>query len=143
MGQSSNTPQERKKWNLKSKFRIIPRDFVKLKNGTVVTEIEEVGIGSNTLSFDEYVELRLFALVLQVAKSGTLFAPLFKFLGEQNIDIFDLLYKMLKSINLTSKNLQELFNQFKQDTITELWDSPEEIEKNYQNESEYNKLLRR
>jgi len=140
-GSELNTPQERKKWNLKSKFRIIPRDFVKLKNGTVVTEIEEVGIGSNTLSFDEYVELRLFALVLQVAKSGTLFAPLFKFLGEQNIDIFDLLYKMLKSINLTSKNLQELFNQFKQDTITELWDSPEEIEKNYQNESEYNKLL--
>jgi hypothetical protein len=48
---------------------------------------------------------------------------------------------MLKSINLASKNLQELFNQFKQDTITELWDTPEEIEKNYQNESEYKKLL--
>ena len=140
-GSELNTPQERKKWNLKSKFRIIPRDFVKLKNGTVVTEIEEVGIGSNTLSFDEYVELRLFALVLKVAKSGTIFTPLFKFLGEQKIDIFDLLYKILKNINLAPKNLQELFNQFKQDTITELWDSPEEIEKNYQNESEYNKLL--
>ena len=48
---------------------------------------------------------------------------------------------MVKNINLAPKNLQELFNQFKQDTITELWDSPEEIEKNYQNESEYNKLL--
>ena len=117
------------------------KDFVKLKNGTVVTEIEEVGIGSNTLSFDEYVELRLLALIIKVTKSGTIFAPLFKFLGEQNVDIFDLLYKMLKSINLASKNLQELFNQFKQDTITELWDSPEEIEKNYQNESEYKKLL--
>ena len=140
-GSELNTPKERKKWDLKSKFRIIPRDFVKLKNGTVVTEIEEVGIGSNSLSFDEYVELRLFALIIKVTKSGTIFAPLFKFLVEQNVDIFDLLYKMLKSINLASKNLQELFNQFKQDTITELWDSPEEIEKNYQNESEYKKLL--
>ena len=141
-GSELNTPKERKKWNLKSKFRIIPRDFVKLKNGTVVTEIEEVGIGSSTLSFDEYIELRLFALVLKVVKSKeSLFIPLFKFLREQNVDIFDLLYKIFKSVNLAPKNLQELFEQFKQITVNELWDSPEEIEKNYQNESEYKKLL--
>ena len=101
----------------------------------------EAGIGSSTLSFDEYVELRLFALIIKVTKSGTIFAPLFKFLIEQNVDIFDLLYKIFKSANLAPKNLQELFEQFKQDTINELWDSPEEIEKNYQNESEYKKLL--
>jgi radical SAM superfamily enzyme YgiQ (UPF0313 family) len=140
-GSELNTPKERKKWNLKSKFRIIPRDFVKLKNGKVVTEIEEVGIGSSTLSFDEYVELRLFALVIKVTKSGTIFTPLFKFLTEQNVDIFDLLYKMLKSINLAPKNVQKLFEQFKQDTVNELWTSPEEIEKNYQNDNEYKKLL--
>ena len=140
-GSELNTPQERKKWNIESKFRIIPRDFVKLKNGTVVTEIEEVGVSTSTLSFDEYVELRLFALIIKVTKSGTIFAPLFKFLREQNVDIFDLLYQMLKSIDHAPKNIQEVFKQFKQDTITELWDTPEEIEKNYQNESEYKKLL--
>jgi len=140
-GSELNTPQERNKWNIKTKFRIIPRDFAKLKNGTVVTEIEEVGIGTSTLSFDEYVELRLFALIIKVTKSGTIFAPLFKFLREQNVDIFEVLYQMLKNINLTSKNIQEVFRRFKHDTITELWDSPEEIEKNYQNDSEYKKLL--
>ena len=140
-GSELNTPKEREKWNLKSKFRIIPRDFVKLKNGTVVTEIEEAGIGSSSLSFDEYAELRLLALILRVTKSGTIFAPLTKFLTEQNVDIFDLLHKMLKSTDLASKNMQELFKQFKQDTVNELWDSPEEIEKNYQNDSEYQKLL--
>ena len=140
-GSELNTPKERKRWDLKSKFRIIPRDFVKLNNGTVVTEIEEVGIGSNTLSYDEYVELRLFALIIKVTKSGPIFAPLFKFLIEQNVDVFDLLYKMLKSINLAPKNIQKLFAQFKQETINELWASPEEIEKNYQNDNEYKKLL--
>jgi len=140
-GSELNTPKERKKWNLKSKFRIIPRDFVKLKNGTIVTEIEEVGIGSSTLSFDEYVELRLLSLILRVTKSGTIFTSLFKFLREQNVDAFDFLYKMLKSINLASKNLQELSEQFKQDTVNELWNSPEEIEKNYQDDNEYKKLL--
>ena len=140
-GSELNTPQERKKWSIESKFRIIPRDFAKLKNGTVVTEIEEVGVSTSTLSFDEYVELRLFALIIKVTKSGTIFAPLFKFLREQNVDIFDLLYQMLKNIDHAPRNIQEVFKQFKQDTITELWDTPEEIEKNYQNESEYKKLL--
>ena len=140
-GSELNTPQERKKWSIESKFRIIPRDFAKLKNGTVVTEIEEVGVSTSTLSFDEYVELRLFALIIKVTKSGTIFAPLFKFLTEQNVDVFDLLYKIFKSANLASKNIQELFEQFKQDTVNELWDSPEEIEKNYQNDNEYKKLL--
>ena len=48
---------------------------------------------------------------------------------------------MLKSINLAPKNVQKLFEQFKQDTVNELWTSPEEIEKNYQNDNEYKKLL--
>ena len=140
-GSELNTPKERKKWDLKSKFRIIPRDFVKLKNGTVVTEIEEVGIGSSTLSFDEYVQLRLLSIILIATKSGNIYEPLLKFLREQNIDSFDLLHMMLKNINTSSKNIQELFEQFKQDTIHELWDTPEEIEKNYQNNNEYEKLL--
>lgn len=140
-GSELNTPSERKKWNLKSKYRLIPRDFVKLKNGKVVVEIEEVGIGSNTLSFDEYVKLRVLALIVKVSKSGTIFAPLFKFFNENDVDVFDLLIRVLDNIDLASVNMQDLFKSFKQNTIDELWDTPEEIEKNYQDENEYNKLL--
>jgi radical SAM superfamily enzyme YgiQ (UPF0313 family) len=140
-GSELNTPKEREKWNIQTKFRLIPRDFIKLKNGVVVTEIEEVGVSTSTLSFDEYVQLRLFALILKVTKSGTLFEPMFKFLREQNVDIFDLLYSMLKDIDLASKKIQELIDEFKQVSINELWDSPEQIEKNYQDDSEYQKLL--
>ena len=140
-GSELNTPSERKKWNLKSKYRLIPRDFVKLKNGKVVVEIEEVGIGSNTLSFDEYVKLRVLALIVKVSKSGTIFTPLFKFFNENDVDVFDLLIRVLDNIDLASVNMQDLFKSFKQNTIDELWDTPEEIEKNYQDENEYNKLL--
>ena len=112
-----------------------------MKNGKVVVEIEEVAIGSDTLSFDEYVELRLFALIIKVTKSGTIFAPLFKFLKEENLDTFQLMYDMLKQPNIASKKLQNLFDEFKHDTINELWDSPEEIENNYQKNEEYEKFI--
>ena len=140
-GSELNTPQEKEKWGLKTKFRVIPRDFTKLTDGKVVVEIEEVGIGSNTLSFDEYLELRLFALILRVTKSGTIFEPILKFLRENNFSVFNFLYEIFQNTHLASTNLQKLFTQFRDNTIGELWDSPEEIEKNYQDDVQYQKLL--
>ena len=48
-GSELNTPKERQKWNFNTKFRILPRDFVKLKNGKIVLEIEEVAMMHNKI----------------------------------------------------------------------------------------------
>ena len=140
-GSELNVPKEREKWNIKTKYRIIPRDFVKLSSGKVITEIEEVGVSTNTLSFEDYVELRLLALVVKVTKTGFIYDPILKFLKEQNIDVYDLIYNMTYRSNHASENIKKLFNTFRKASIDELWDSPEEIEKNYQNDIEYEKLL--
>ena len=140
-GSELNIPQEREKWGIKTKYRMIPRDFVKLSNGKVVAEIEEVGISTNTLSFEEYVDLRLLALVVKVTKTGLVFAPIMKFLKEQNLDIYDLIYNMTYRNNHASENIKKLFERFRKSTVDELWDSPEDIEKNYQDDTEYQKLL--
>ena len=140
-GSELNIPQEREKWGIKTKYRMIPRDFVKLSNGKVVAEIDEVGISTNTLSFEEYVDLRLLALVVKVTKTGLVFAPIMKFLKEQNLDIYDLIYNMTYRNNHASENIKKLFERFRKSTVDELWDSPEDIEKNYQDDTEYQKLL--
>ena len=140
-GSELNTPKERQTWNFNTKFRILPRDFVKLKNGKVVLEIEEVAIGSNTLSFDEYVELRLLALLILITQRTPSYQALFKFLKLYDLETFDLVYAMLKNTDLSSQNIQKFFNQFKQATIDELWDTEEELKKHYQDPNEYNKLL--
>ena len=140
-GSELNVPKEREKWNIKTKYRIIPRDFVKLSNGKVVLEIEEVGISTSTLSFKEYVDLRLLALVVKVTKTGLVFDPILKFLREQNLDVYDLVYNMTYRNSHASENIKKLFDRFRKSTIGELWDSPEEIERNYQDDAEYQKLL--
>ena len=56
--------EERKKWSLKSKHRILPRDFAKLSNGKIILETEEVVVGTEQMTFDEYVKLRLFNFLL-------------------------------------------------------------------------------
>jgi len=140
-GAEMNSVKEREKWNFKTKFRVIPKDFTKLKNGKNVVEIEEVIIENNTLTFKEYVELRCISFSLFVINIGIVYRPLLKFLSENNIEVFELIYETVKNLENAPISVQSVFKSFEKQTIEELWDSPEEIEAHYQNDQEYQKLL--
>jgi radical SAM superfamily enzyme YgiQ (UPF0313 family) len=140
-GAEMNTPEQRKKWGFKTKFRILPKDFVKLKNGKNVIESEEVVISTNTLSFEEYVNLRLLAFIMFVTNIGLVFDPITKFLREKNIDVFNLFYETLNRRETAPKTVLELLEKFEQSTKNELWNSSEEIHANYQKDAEFMKLL--
>ena len=140
-GSEMNTPEERKKWNFKTKFRIVPRDFCILSNGKKVCEYEEAIVGSNTLTFEEYIDLRLLALVLWINTKGVVFEPVLKFLKEKNADVFELHHQMVKNRNNASKLVDNLFTKFKQTSEDECFDSPTEILSFIQNDTEYQKLL--
>ena len=140
-GSEMGTPNERKKWKLDSKFRILQRDFAELSNGKKVMEIEEVVVSSEHMTFDEYVDLRILAFVIYVTNRGTVYDPITKFLREQNLDVFDYFCKIKDDIDSAPKSIQDIFKRFKDATINELWDTPEKIITNYQKDSEYQKLL--
>ena len=55
--------------------------------------------------------------------------------------MFDYFCKIKDGINSAPKSIQNVFKRFRDTTIGELWDSPEEIVANYQKDSEYQKLL--
>jgi len=140
-GSEMATPDERKKWKFISKFRVLQRDFVELSNGKRVVEIEEVAVGNDNMSIDEYVQVRILAFIIYVTGRGIVYDPILKFLKEYNIDVFDFYLKIKDNINTAPKEIQELFNRFEQSTRNELWDSKEEILEYYQKDENYQKLL--
>ena len=140
-GSELNTTEQKKKWDLKTKYRILPRDFVKLQSGKNILEIEEIVISSNKMTFDEYLELRLLAFSLWVTNKGIVYDPILKFLHEKGIDVFNLFHTMAKNRNELSPEIQNIFKLVNNATTEELWDSPEEIESFYQDDLHYNKLL--
>lgn len=140
-GSEMNIPEERKKWNYKTKFRLVQRDFGILSNGKKVCEYEEVIVGSNSLTFEQYIKLRLLAFVLWVNTKGIVFDPIMKFLREQNVDVFELHHNMVKRRNSVSPKISDVFKKFEKATIDELFDSPDEILSMIKNENEYKKLL--
>ena len=140
-GSEMGTPAERKKWDLHTKFRVLQRDFAKLSNGKTVLEFEEVSVSTPQMSFEEYVDMRILAFVTYVTNRGTVYDPIIKFLREQNLDVFDYFCKIKDDLQNAPQTIQNIFQRFKDSTINELWDSPEEIIENYQKDSEYQKLL--
>ena len=138
-GAELDTLQERKKWGFKTKFRILPKDFTTLCSGKKVLEIEEVVIATNTLSFDEYVKIRVLAFLLSVTNIGIIYDAILKYIQQKKIGVFELIERMSK--NYDTENINSIIDSYKKSTINELWDSPEEIEKYYQDDENYAKLL--
>ena len=104
-------------------------------------ETEEVVVGTEQMTFDEYVELRVFNFILRVTSTDKVYSPLKKFLKEQKIKLFDLVEMMFKNINSAPDSIKDICKAYRRSTIDELWDSAEELIANYQQESEYKKLL--
>ncbi|NWK05510.1 radical SAM protein [Marine Group I thaumarchaeote] len=140
-GSEMNLPEERKKWGMKTKFRVLQRDFAELSSGKKVIEYEEVVVSSNTMTFEEYINLRNLAFIIFVTNQGIVFDAVQKLLREQDIDVFDLYYRMLTNKKNSPENTQKVIEQFKQATIDELWDSPRELLENFRKDFEYKKLL--
>ena len=141
MGSELATPRERKKWDFKTKFRVLALDFAKLSTGKKVIETEEIVVGSNTLTFDDYMSIRINSFIVWLNSKGNAFRPLIKFFRDNDIDIFQLYYNQLDRIDQSDSKVQNVFKKFTNSAQDELWDSPEEIEAYYQKDENYQKLL--
>ena len=54
-GTEMATKAHREKYGSKTHFRVIPRDFGKLDDGSISVEIEEIVTSSNSMTFEDYV----------------------------------------------------------------------------------------
>ena len=140
-GSEMATPEERSKWKFKSKFRMMPMDFAKLSSGKKICEIEEIIIGSKDLSFDEYVKLRMIGFTLWMTNRGIVYSSLLKFLRQQNLDVSNLFFEMVSKQHHSPKTIQNVYEKYRQSTINELYDSPEAILSEIQDDDEFQKLI--
>lgn len=124
-----------------SHFRILPRDFAKLRNGRIAVEIEEVVSSTSTMSFEDYQEARKLHLMVAVVYNGGGFSPLLRLLRQKRISIIALLQSMVARIRSAPASVQEVFDSFVRLTKEELWDSEEELRAYVYADNNYEKLL--
>lgn len=124
-GTDLNSDQSRLTYQLKTGFRVLPRDFGQLKNGDIAAEIEEVVIGTSTLPFEDYLRLRLLHLVVNVIYNNHPFAPLFRFFRQHSINLFQFLFNLVERMDQAPDPVREIADSFVTLTRNELWDSKE------------------
>ena len=130
-GSEMGTAESRQKWETKTKFRINHRCFGSYQFGDQrirAAEIEEVVVGLDTLTFDDYLECRLFYLTVGVFYMDEILFELIEFLKANGIRPSAFIRHIhTEGRRHFSQSLHELYESFANATRTELWDSKDDL----------------
>lgn len=129
----------RKKYQMQTKFRILPKQFGEYL-GKKCFEIEEVCVATNKMSFNDYLEIRGFSLVSTLFSSKQ-FDVIDKHLQELEITKYDYIYYLWELIKSGKTALSEIYNRYIEETKEELWDSRDEIYNYFTKQTNYDKLV--
>jgi len=140
-GTKFQEPAYKKKYEYKTKFRIVPLNFGEYE-GNKILDYEEVGIETKDLSFQEYLDLRAISLLVESLHNGRPFNELFKYADLYNIEPATMLEILHNNISEAPEDIKKVINDFIKETESELWDSEEQLLNYYKIEENYQKLKR-
>jgi len=138
-GTEFKDPEYRKKFGYQGKFRIVPLNYGEYENEKVF-DYEEVAIKTNTISFQEYLDLRSMALFVETLVNGRPFDELFIYAKGFGINKISVLQRLQENIQEAPTKVRKLHQDFISETKGELWDSEEELLNHYREEENYLKL---
>jgi radical SAM superfamily enzyme YgiQ (UPF0313 family) len=138
------------KYGMKSKWRIVPRDFGTYR-GKRVFDVERVCVANNTMPYEDYLECRRFSL-LNHFFTYSVFGPIKKLLREElNISLYEFIFSVFEVLEGKKNNknspelpdkLVKIYFDFSKECEEELYDSKKHIEEYFSNDENYNKLLK-
>jgi radical SAM superfamily enzyme YgiQ (UPF0313 family) len=121
----------RKKYGIETKYRVATRSFGKYSlygENFISVEFDEICVSQNSMSFDEYLECRMLDLTVELIHNGKIFRELFDLSGLLGLDWPKLIFDFYDRREKFPSILIELYETFKHDSGTGLWDSREELD---------------
>ncbi|NQV19936.1 MAG: hypothetical protein HQ511_00810 [Rhodospirillales bacterium] len=129
-GTEMNSRASRNKYALKGQFRPIQRCVGKYKLGDeefAAVEIEEICTTSNTLSYDDYIEMRRLYLTVGMFYNDRIFGEIHALFRVLDLSTFGWVKLIHDNVDKLHPEIQALYQGFTDDTINELWDTPEQL----------------
>ena len=138
-GTEFKNPDYRDKFKYKGKFRIVPLNFGEY-DGQRIMDYEEVGVENKDLSFEDYLYIRVLALLVESLYNGKPFYEFFKFTKNIGLESASLLSILYDNISSAPESIKKLVSEFVNETKGELWDSEEDLVDHYKKDNNYLKL---
>ena len=133
IGTAMASKETRKKYGLKTKFRTLPGTvgyYEILGKKYPIAEIQEIIIGSNTLTEKEYLECRVMNLLVLTFFNNSQFEEIFALLKSIGLSAIDCLIYMKDHPELYSKNVEEIIKDFVSETTEDLYNNFNEAKQN-------------
>lgn len=124
-GAPLSNPESRERFQFKTRFRVVARNIGDY-TGEPVVEVEEMVVETPTFSFDEYLEARVFHLLLTIFHYEGNFEEAFEYARHEGIKPFDLIVRMQAMLDQAPARFQQLIEDFLQESREELFLSREE-----------------
>ena len=124
--------ETREKFELSTKFRIIPGGIGLYKFGdeTVpVVEIEEIIVGTKDLSFEDYLSCRFMNLLIEFYFNNGLCEEIFAALRGMDASVFDFFVYIHGHPEMYTPKMSEILASFIKATKDDLYDTQEDAEK--------------
>ncbi|HYV38497.1 MAG TPA: cobalamin-dependent protein [Gemmataceae bacterium] len=119
-----------RQYTMDIRSRVLPRafgDYEIAGQRLPVADIEDVGVATDTLSFDDYLDCRAMHLVITIFFNDAIFESVRKILRAQGLSVFRWLELIHDAI--PHSGLAILFQEFRDHTKNELWTDRQALEK--------------
>ena len=121
-------PESRERWGFQTRFRVVARNLGRYGREPVV-ETEEMVVETSTFSFDEYLEARVFHLLLTIYYYEGNFEEAFELARRHGIEPYDLVVRLQSMLPEAPEPFRRLIEDFVRESQEELFDTREECER--------------
>lgn len=126
-----NTPDNRRKFNMRTRHRIMPRSFGRYRlagREFVAVESEEILVENSTLPFADYVTCREMDLTVEILHNGKVYSELQGLCKSFGLSWFDFIRRFFDKRRTYSAELRKMYDDFRDSHSVRLWNSRQELE---------------
>lgn len=126
-GAPLNNPDQREQFKFKTRFRVVARDVGDYGTGEPVIETEEMVVESATLTFEDYIEVRVFHTLLTIFYYEGNIEEAFEFAKARGIKPFDLMVTLHKLLDRAPAGFRQVLDDFVRESKEEIFETREEV----------------
>ena len=121
-GAPLSNPDSRERYGFRTRFRVVARNIGNY-TGEPVIETEEMVVETQTFTFDDYLETRVFHLLLTIFYYEGNFEEAFQFARQESIKPFDLIVQLQSMLPDAPQGFKSVIDDFLRESQEELFDT--------------------
>jgi hypothetical protein len=128
-GVELNRKEERKRFNISTKYRPSFASAYDIFDGDFVCESEEVAVSSSHFNYEDYMDVRKVSLMFYIVNAMEYFKKVINYLVENDQNVLPLLDAIMNppGANAVAGGYEKFVEDFVFDSNSELFDSHEEV----------------